>query len=159
MKAFISSRFSYCPLIWMNHSRTLNNKIHERSLRVIYDDKKATFKELLDNDKAVSIHTRNLQILLTEMFKVKIGESPTIMHEIFQTDDSNNFNLRKNRGFKSGNPKTVYYGTETISVLGPKLWIILPDECKSSTSLEQFKSKIKHRVHLNWPCCLYRAYF
>ena len=88
---------------------------------MIYDDKKATFKELLDNDKAVSIHTRNLQILLTEMFKVKIGESPTIMHEIFQTDDSNNFNLRKNRGFKSGNPKTVYYGTETISVLGPKL--------------------------------------
>ena len=108
-----------------------------------YHDKKATFKELLDNDKAVSIHTRNLQILVTEMFKVKIGESPTIMHNIFQPDNSNNFNLRKNRRLKPGNPKTVYYGTETISVLGPKLWIILPDECKSSTSLEQFKSKIK----------------
>ena len=62
------------------------------------------------------------------MFKVKISESPSITHEIFQTDDSNNFNLRKNRGFKPGNPKKVYYGTETISVLGPKLWIILPGE-------------------------------
>ena len=33
MKAFTSSQFSYYPLIWMNHSRTLNNKInriHER---------------------------------------------------------------------------------------------------------------------------------
>ena len=28
MKTFISSQFSYCPLIWMNHSRTLNNKIN-----------------------------------------------------------------------------------------------------------------------------------
>ena len=35
MKTFISSQFSYCPLIWINHSRTLNNKINrirERSL-------------------------------------------------------------------------------------------------------------------------------
>ena len=76
MKAFISFLFSYCPLIWMNHSRTLDNKIkriQERSLRVVRNDKKATFKELLDKAKAVSIHTRNLQILVTEMFKVKLG--------------------------------------------------------------------------------------
>ena len=76
MKAFISFLFSYCPLIWMNHSRTLDNKIkriQERSLRVVRNDKKATFKELLDKAKAVSIHTRNFQILVTEMFKVKLG--------------------------------------------------------------------------------------
>ena len=62
-KAFISSQYSYCLLIWTNHSRTLNNKIyriHERSLRVVQNNKKATFKELLDKDKAMSMHTRNL---------------------------------------------------------------------------------------------------
>ena len=34
MKAFISSQFNYCPLVWMLHSRSLNrriNRIHERS--------------------------------------------------------------------------------------------------------------------------------
>ena len=99
--------------------------------------------------------TRNLQIPITEMFKVKIGESPSIMHEIIQTDDSNNFNLRKNRGFKSGNPKTVYYGTETICVLEPpKLRIILPDEYKNSVSLKQFKPKIRNWLLLNCPCRL-----
>ena len=69
----------------MNHSRTLNNKInriHEKSLRVVYNDKKATLKELLDKGKAVSIHTKNFQILVTEMFKVKIGESPSIMQRM-----------------------------------------------------------------------------
>ena len=74
-KAFMSSQFSYCPLIWMNHSRTLNNminRIHERSLRVVYNDKKVTFKELLDKDKAISMHTRNLQMLISEMFRSKL---------------------------------------------------------------------------------------
>ena len=69
MKTFTSSQFSYCPLIWMNHCRTLNNKInriHERSLRVVCNDKAVTFKELLDKDKAVSIYTKNLQILVTD---------------------------------------------------------------------------------------------
>ena len=46
--------------------------------------KKSLSKELLDKSKAVSILTRNLQVLVTEMFKVKIGESPPIMHEIFK---------------------------------------------------------------------------
>ena len=146
----------------MNESSiTLNNKInriHERSHRVVYNDKKATFKELLDKGKAVSIHTRNLKILVTEIFKVKIGESPSMMHENFLIDDSNNFNLRKIRVFKAGNPKAVYYATETISVLGPKSWIILPDKFKNSASLKEFKSKIKNCLPLNCPCRLYKTY-
>ena len=42
MKSFIESQFGYCPLIWMFHSRGLNNKInriHERALRITYNDK------------------------------------------------------------------------------------------------------------------------
>ena len=38
-KAFINSQFGYCPLVWMFHSRKLNNrinKIHERSLCLVY---------------------------------------------------------------------------------------------------------------------------
>ena len=29
MNSFFSSQFSYCPLIWMCHSRTVNNKINK----------------------------------------------------------------------------------------------------------------------------------
>ena len=41
MNAFITSQFNYCPLVWMCHSRALNtriNKIHERALRIVYND-------------------------------------------------------------------------------------------------------------------------
>ena len=80
------------------------------------------------------------------------------MHEIFQIDDSNNFNLREDRRFKPGNPKTVYYGIETITVLGPKLWIVLSDEYKNSTNLKKLKTKIKNWVPLNGTCCLCKAH-
>ena len=72
MKSFVTSQFSYCPLIWMFHSRRLNNKInsiHERALKITYQDNTSTFQELLNKDNSVSIHHRNLQFLATEMFK------------------------------------------------------------------------------------------
>ena len=45
------------------------NKLNERCLRLTYNDKKGSFKELLQTDKSVSIHIKNLQVLATEMFK------------------------------------------------------------------------------------------
>ena len=50
MNSSISSQFSYCPLIWVCHSRKLNNrlnKIHERVLRIVYKDYDLCFEELL----------------------------------------------------------------------------------------------------------------
>ena len=41
MEAFIISQFSYCPLMWMFHSRNIENRVnktHERALRLVYDD-------------------------------------------------------------------------------------------------------------------------
>ena len=61
MKAFITSQFGYCPLVWMFHSRRINNRIntlHERSLRLTYNDHNSTFQGLLDKDKSVSIQSK-----------------------------------------------------------------------------------------------------
>ena len=58
----------------------MNNKInwlHERCMRLIYEDKTSFFEELLEQDKIILIHTRDLQMLVTEMFKVyRSGLSP-----------------------------------------------------------------------------------
>ena len=59
MKAFFTAQFSYCPLIWIFHSRNLNNKIdklHELSLRLVYGDNTSSFEELLETDNSVSVH-------------------------------------------------------------------------------------------------------
>ena len=87
MRTFITSQFNYCPLIWMFHSRQLNNrinKIQERALRLVYKDNKLTFDDLSMLDNSVTIHQRNLQILATEIFKVKNSSAAEIMTEVFQ---------------------------------------------------------------------------
>ena len=87
MKAFVTSQFSYCPLIWMFHSRTLNNRInniHERALRLTYKDNQSSFKELLEKDSSVTVHHKNLQALVTEIFKVKNDLAPDIMKDLFE---------------------------------------------------------------------------
>ena len=145
MKAFIESQFGYCPLIWMFHSRKLNNvinRIHERALRIVYKDHNSTFQELLNKDDSVSIHHRNLQKLVIEMYKVKNNLSHSIMNNIFEKRH-NPYNLRNDCTWASSNIHTVYNGTETISFRGPKTWLLLPDNIKESKSLYDFKTKVK----------------
>ena len=82
MKAFIESKFSDCPLIWMFCSRQMNNKINrlqERGLRIVYDDYITSFKDLLKRDNTVTIHHRNIQKVAIEMFKVKYNLCPEIL--------------------------------------------------------------------------------
>ena len=75
MEAFITFQlFSYCPLIWMLHSRTLNSRInntHQRALRLTYKDIKSSLKQLLEKDHSETVHHKNLQVLVTEIVKVK----------------------------------------------------------------------------------------
>ena len=97
VNAFFSSQFNYCPLIWMCHNRMLNNRIkrlHERCLRIIYNDKHTSFEELLEKDKSVSIHQKNLQVLATEIFKIYWETSPEITQDIFSIRKQGHYNLR-----------------------------------------------------------------
>ena len=98
----LMSQLSYCPPIWMCHSRKINNqinKLHERALRLVYNDKGSSFRKLLERDKSVTIHERNIQVLLTEIFKVKSSVAPEIMTEIFKFKDYS-YDL-KNNGIES----------------------------------------------------------
>ena len=68
-KAFVVSQFNYCALVCMFHTKELNgriNSLHEKALRLIYQNRNLSFDELLKLDKSVSIHYRNLQYLLTD---------------------------------------------------------------------------------------------
>ena len=81
MKAFINSQFGYCPLVWMFHSRILNNrinKIHERSLRLVYDDNLSSFEELLNKDDSFIIHESNIHTFAIELYKVVNRISPYV---------------------------------------------------------------------------------
>ena len=155
MKAIIESQFNYCILIRMFHSRIMNqkiNRIHKRALRLVYTDHVSSFDELLIKDRSFSIHHRNIQSLAIELYKFLHGLSPSIMKNVFHFNTNIPYNLRSRSELYSRNPKTVKYGTETISYLAPKIWSLVPNAIKSSKSFDVFKSKIRQ-----WePDCPYR---
>ena len=45
------------------------NEIHERGLSIIHKDSTLDFEGLLIESNSVSVHQRNLQLLLIEMYK------------------------------------------------------------------------------------------
>ena len=131
----------------MIHNRNLNkkiNKVHERGLRIVYGDYNTSFSELLNMDKSVTIHQRNLQYLLIEIYKVKKSISSMLMNEIFQFFENPVYELRKVVHLPSRNSRTVFFGTESIINLGVNLWNMVPENIESSESLSVFKSKIKY---------------
>ena len=160
MKAFIESQFSYCPLVWMFHSRKLNNiinRIHERALRIAYNDYNTSFEELLIKDNSFTIHERNLQRLAIEMYKSKNNISPPFMKGVFP-ESKNCINLRCKPIFETHNVKTVYNGTKTISFRGPQIWSIIPTSIKNAGTLPEFKSLIKKWKPKGCMCRLCKTY-
>ena len=145
MKSFIDSQFNYCPLIWMFHNRTLNNRInrlHERALRLVFKNPNLSFQELLNKDKSFTIHERNLQRLAIEMFKIKNKLSPSILSEVFPIQNPS-YNLRSGRSWITKNIRTIYYGKETLTFRGPKTWDLLPKSLQEIGTLKEFKRRIK----------------
>ena len=160
MKSFIESQFSYCPLIWMFHGRTLNNRInrlHERGLRLVYKNYALSFEELLRKDNSFTIHHRNLQKLATEMYKAHNDLSPSLVKSIFPKREIP-YNLRNKNPFQVGNIRTVFNGTETISYRGPKIWGLVPNNIKNSKNLSEFKSKIRNWEPIGCTCRICKTF-
>ena len=73
----------------MFHSRKLNariNRHHERALRVV--DFESFIQEVLRKDSTTTLHQRNIQKLMTEIFQyTKTGIVPQLMKNVFEFAD------------------------------------------------------------------------
>ena len=87
MKTFVIFQFRYCPLVFVFHSRKLNdriNSIYERAISVTCQDYQSTFLQLSQKDNSLTVHQRNLPFLATKTFKAKNDVSPEIMKGVFE---------------------------------------------------------------------------
>ena len=118
-KSFIESQFKYCLLIWMFCSRKANikiNKLHERAIRIVYQDDISDFEELLKKDNSFSIHHQNIQTLAIEMYKVHYGLSENSLYNIFENSRSS-YNLRFQRDLDIPSVSTKNYSKTHESTL------------------------------------------
>ena len=83
--------------------------------------------------------------------------APEIMNEVFDFIECR-YPLRNELRFKLRNIRTVRYGIETAAFVGSRIWTNMPNELKESTSLNEFKSKIKIWKLENGLCKLCKIY-
>ena len=161
INSFVLSHFYYCPLVWMNCSRLSNakiNRIHERTLRLIYRDYTSEFKQLLLEDKSVTFHQKNRQTLAIEIFKTKNGLNPSFMKQVFKSNNINNYNLRSEQHLILPRTKTVTYGLGSLKYMGYKTWNNVPITIRKLETMGQFKLEIKKWNEDNCDCKLCKNY-
>ena len=103
-------------------------------MRLTYRDETKDFQEILREQNEITIHQRNLQVSMTEVYKIVNGIAPPIMNSLFQFRCNTN-NIRNFREIYTENWKTVTYGTETVTYRAPLLWENLHTKYKNAKSL------------------------
>ena len=57
----------------MFSSRKVNNiinRIHERFIRIVSGENESNFEKLLEKNKEIAIHQRNLQVVMIDVYKI-----------------------------------------------------------------------------------------
>ena len=97
---------------------------------------------LLITDNSDSIHQRNLQLLVTGIYRTRMNLNPPFRKEIF-VEREIHYNLRVTNNIYAHKPRTKAYGLENVSFLGKNLWRHLPLHIKESLTVKHFKKDIK----------------
>ena len=142
MNSFVKSQFNYCPLVWMFHERVSYSKlnlIQERALRLVCKGNETECKNLMKS--TLTTHQHNLQLLMIEIYKTKHSLNPIFVRNVF-AEKNNQHNLRSENHLRLPVAKTTY-GLENIEYSVCLLWYTSPPEIKDSSSLSDFKRKIK----------------
>ena len=105
-----------------------------------------------------TIHQKSLQLLATEIFKVKMSISLEIMNKIFDYSKNYAYKLRCDNCLSRSNIHSTHFGIESIANIAAKIWNKMPNEIKETCSLTIFKSKIKKWVPEGCPCRLCKTY-
>ena len=123
------------------HTKKIKNRVNdlrEWTLRITYQDRISSFDESLKIDKSVSIHHRNLQYLLIEIYKSK--------NDILSLDQNTSYNLRAGVIVTRRNLKRNKFGFKSVNTIGSILWGKVPSSLKTAANLNIFKHKIKKRT-------------
>ena len=127
-------------------------------MRIICNDHKSNFKELLKQDFSFTYYERNIRYLAIKAYKVKNGLSPVIINAVCQFGKNSAYEIRSGNHLQRANIQTEHFGIESIKTLGTKIWDLIPAEIKAQKFLMIFKKKIKNLTPKSCACRLCRIY-
>ena len=143
--AVILLNFNYRPLIWLFCNKGANEEIdctHKRALRILYKDYESSFETFLGRSGSSGIQLKNLQKLMTEIYKSINHWNPSIVWE-FHEKKPITHNIRIQNLCKLPTIKTLGFGLDSLSFRGSFLWNTLDDSIKQVPTLSRLKKRMK----------------
>ena len=111
-RAFIAPHFNYCvesKHFWSNRSTEKLEKLNERALRFVYQDKISTYETLVVKNGYSTLANQRLAKMLNTVFGViGNGNAPTSISELLTARNSN-YNLRGDAILKLPKVNSIKY--------------------------------------------------
>ena len=144
---FIIPHFNYCSETWhfCNKSATAKlDKMNERALRFVFNEKQTSYCELLNRIGLPSLENQRLAKIVSTVFNVINNEhAPRSIKDLIGLRN-NNYNLRGSDILKQPKASTTTYGLKSGRFIAPKLWNLLPDSSRINQILKAFKKSYQN---------------
>ena len=144
--AFIIPHFNYCSETWhFCNKRAIAKleKVNERALRFVFNEKQRPYSELLDKIGLPSLENQRLAKIVCTVFNVINSEhAPKSIKELIGFRN-NKYNLRGSEILKRPKASTTTYGLKSWRFTAPKLWNSLPDSSRTVRTFKAFKNSIR----------------
>lgn len=152
---FILSTFNYCPLVWMfcnKQAHNIINSTHFWALRAKENNFTDSFEQLLVKTNSANIHTRNLRLLMFEVFKSLNKLNPEIMWDTF-VQKTTAYRLRSGSSLHIPRVSTVS-GLNSFDFRASLAWNYLPADVKDLSTIGAFRTTIlKTKIYCNCKLC------
>ena len=134
----------YCSTVWhfckVADKRKIE-RLQEKALRVVYNDKSTPYAQLLMKANLPSLQNRQLQDIAILMCKVRNGIAPHFINDLFAVKETP-CELR-NSNFVIPKFRTVKEGKNSVRYFGPYLWSKLKRAIKEVPTIKQSKKCIR----------------
>ena len=121
-KAAILPHLTYCHLashVCREIDRRKLERIQERGLKAIFNNKQSGYEELLVKDNLPYLYNRRMQDILILMYKVNFKLLPQRIYDLFTLSTSLYI---RNAGFILSRFSTVTFGRHSLRYTRPNLW-------------------------------------
>lgn len=152
VNTYVLSQFNYCPLVWHFCGKGATHKmekIQERALRFIYNDRTSGYIDLLEKSNTTTLYLKRVRIIAQEVYKVTNNIGPKYAKELI-VDRPSKYPTRRPLDIYAPRVNQVKFGYRSFKFEAPTIWNSLPNEIRIIENFSTFKRLIK-----NWsgPLC------
>ena len=136
----IIPHFNYCSETWHFCNKNVTaklEKVNERALRFVFNEKQMSYCELVDKTGLPSLVNQRL----AKMHGFQSDHAPRSIKQLFG-HRSSHYDLRGNDILKLPKANTTSYGLKSWRFMAPKLCNSIPDSFTTIRSFKVFKNKI-----------------